>query len=152
IETAKKITVLPVGGTAFEGHAKVGGGVFGDVLVDLYKGSEGKNIRFVASGMWGNGIGRYLNGLAPDAVVRPIAYGPVTFDADISLVHSGDVVGVFEFLPHPKSQFGVYYGGLYAQRNAPADPTNPVPGRFAGFGGPSSPNSANRAVQEGTID
>ena len=152
IETAKKITVLPVGGTSFASHTKIGGGVFGDVLVDLWKGDQGRNIRFVASGMWGYGIGRYLNGLAPDAVVRPIQTGATTFDADISGIHAGDVVGGFEFLPHPKAQFGVYYGGMYAQRNSFLDVTNPVPGRFGGFGGPNSPNSANRSVQEGTID
>jgi hypothetical protein len=30
--------------------------------------------------------------------------------------------------------------------------TNPVPGRIAGFGGANSPNSANRAIQEGSIE
>ena len=152
IETTKKITILPVGGTSFNSHTTVGGGAFGDLLVDLFKGSEGKHIRFVASGMWGYGIGRYLNGLAPDAVVRPVQTGATTFDAEISGVHSGDFVGGFEFSPHPKAQFGAYYGGMYAQRNAPLDVTNPVPGRFAGFGGVNSPNSANRAVQEGSVD
>jgi hypothetical protein len=51
-----------------------------------------------------------------------------------------------------KSQFGFYYGGFYFQKNFFLDLTNPVPGRLAGFGGPGSPNSANRSIQEGTID
>ncbi|HEY6250981.1 MAG TPA: hypothetical protein VI685_13555 [Candidatus Angelobacter sp.] len=152
METTKKIAVLPTAiGSPFNSHFIVGGGVFGDVLVDLFKGSEGRNIRFVASGMWGYGIGRYLNGLAPDAVVQPIPTGATTFDAAISGVHSGDFVGGFEILPHPKMQFGVYYGGMYAQRNAFPDLTKagfPI----IGFGGVNSANNNNRAVQEGTID
>ena len=50
-----------------------------------------------------------------------------------------------------KSQFGFYYGGFYFQRNFAPDPTNPVPGRFVGFGAVNSPNSANRSIQEGTL-
>lgn len=156
IETAKKIAVLPTAlGSTFNSHFIVGGGIFGDVLVDLFKGSEGRNIRFVASGMWGYGIGRYLNGLAPDAVVQPIATGATTFDAAISGIHSGDFVGGFEFLPHPKSQFGVYYGGLYAQRNAFPDITSGAATKpIIGFGGIGEVGATaqNRAVQEGTID
>jgi hypothetical protein len=157
LETAVKVTVLPVGGTGFVHHTKVGGGAFGAIAADLIKGSQGRGIRFVANGMWGNGIGRYLNGLAPNAVVVPVQTGAATFDANVSLVHSGDVVVGFEMLPHPKAQFGVYYGGMYAQRNFFCDVTSPVVGAcaghpFGGFGGINSPNSANRSVQEGTID
>ena len=156
IETTKKIAVIPTAlGSTFNSHFIVGGGVFGDVLVDLFKGSEGRNIRFVANAMWGYGIGRYLNGLAPDAVVRPIPTGATTFDAAISGIHSGDVVAGFEFQPHAKSQLGVYYGGLYAQRNAFPDltasgATKPNIG-FGGIGEVGA-TSQNRAVQEGTID
>lgn len=178
IETAKKVSVLAPTNTAsaaFTGHTKIGGGVFGDVLVDLWKGSEGRNIKFVASGMWGNGIGRYLNGLAPDAIVHPINGSGTTCvitgsgssavatgcDADISMVHSGDMVAGFEFLPHPRSQFGVYYGGAYAQRNFTIDATSTAATQpFIGFGFPSSTgpnrigsaNNNNRAVQEGIVD
>jgi len=182
IGSVKKITVLAPSNTAtaaFTSHTKTGGGVFGDILVDLFKGSEGRNIRFVASGMWGNGIGRYLNALAPDAVVVPtngsgttctiVGTAAVGCDADLSLVHAGDFVGGFEFVPHPKAQLGVYYGGAYAQRLTFIDITNPAnpnliqpitcaPGfpttvkNCPGFGGFGSGNNNNRAVQEGTID
>jgi len=65
-------------------------------------------------------------------------------------------VGV-ELQAGPKSQLGFYYGGMYAQRNFFCDITSPSAGAcagkpFQGFGGPNSPDSANRAVQEGTID
>ena len=146
IVTSKKITVLPVGGTSFNSHSKIGGGVMGGVNLALSKG-----FRVMGHGMWGNGIGRYMIGSGPDAVVFPIATGPATFDADLSLVHSGSVVVGAEATAG-KSQFGFYYGGFYFGRNSFVDVTNPVPGRIAGFGGANSPNSANRAIQEGSIE
>jgi hypothetical protein len=52
-----------------------------------------------------------------------------------------------------KSQFGFYYGGMYAQRNAFPDVTSPLVVKpIIGFGGINSPNSANRAIQEATFD
>src|SRR5262249_11008226 len=93
------------------------------------------------------------NALAPDAVVVPVQTGAATFDVNVSGVHSGDMVTGFEWLALPKTQLGFYYGGMYAQRNAFADVTSPLIVKpFIGFGGPNSPNSANRAVQEGTLD
>jgi len=151
--TTAKATILPVGGTGFQSRSTVGGGFMGALSFDLFKGSDGRNLKFVTHGMWGYGIGRYLNGLAPDVVVRPVQTGPATFDADTSGVHSGDFVGGFEFAPHPKAQFGVYYGGAYAQRNAFPDVTSPLLVKpIIGFGGINSPNSANRSVQQGTLD
>ena len=168
VETAVKVTDLPKGGTGFVSHTKVGGGVFGDVLLDLWKGSEGRYIRFVASGMYGYGTGRYLNGLAPNGVVAPITTPGgttctstgagsgivVTGNCDVvlSLVHSADVVGGVEFLPHPKAQFGAYYGAMYAQRNFFHDITGGTAQPFIGFGGPNSGNNNNRTVQEGIAD
>ena len=131
--------------TNFVHHAKMGGAVQTAVNWELVP----KKLRLVADGMWGNGPGRYLIGMAPQAVVVPNAAGN---DVNISLVHSGNALVGFELQPGKNTQFGFYYGGMYAQRNAFIDNTNPVPGRFAGFGGPSSPNSANRSVQEATID
>src|SRR5262249_20967669 len=167
VMTTVKITDLPRLGTEFTSHSKVGGGVFGALNYDLDKGPE-RNLRFVANAMWGNGIGRYLNGLAPNAVVVPITTAGGTTctstgagagivvsgncDVDLSLVHSGDLVAGLEFQLHPKSQFGVYYGGAYAQRNTFRDITGGTAQPFIGFGGPNSGNNNNRAVQEGTID
>ena len=52
-----------------------------------------------------------------------------------------------------KSQFGFYYGGNYfAAQCLPGRDLTPVTKPFIGFGGLNSPNSANRAIQEGTID
>ena len=145
IVTSKKITILPVGGTDFNSHSKVGGGILAGANVG------NKNFRIIGHGMWGSGIGRYMIGSGPDAVVFPIATGPAAFNADLSLVHSGSAIVGAEATAG-KSQFGFYYGGFYFSRNSFVDVTNPVPNRIAGFGGINSPNSANRAIQEGTID
>jgi DNA-binding protein H-NS len=152
--TTAKVTILPtVAGSTFTGHSTIGGGFNGGLNVELWKGSEGRNINFVGYGMWGYGVGRYLIGMAPQFVVAPVAITATTFNARTSGVHSGDLVTGFEFRPQRNSQFGVYYGGMYAQRNFFPDITSSaVTKPFIGFGGPNSSNVANRAIQEGSID
>jgi hypothetical protein len=147
--TTVKITILPAGvtGATFNSHSKVGGGAQAALNYELFKG-----FRFLTNGFWGNGVGRYLIGLAPQAVVRPVVSG-TGFDAEPSLVHSGNGTAGFEWQPATKTQFGFYYGGMYAQRNFFPDITSPAATKpFIGFGGPNSANSNNRAIQQGTID
>jgi len=144
--TSVKMTVLPVGGTTFDSHSKVGGGSLAGINL-----APSKGFRVLAHGMWGSGIGRYMIGSGPNAIVFPVGTGPATFNADISMVHSGSAIVGAEATAG-KSLFGFYYGGFYFQRNAPLDITNPVANRFAGFGGPNSPNSANHAIQQGSIE
>jgi hypothetical protein len=158
--TTAKVTVVPtVAGSTFTSHSTVGGGFMGGFNVDLWKGSDNRNINFVGYGMWGYGVGRYLTGMAPQFVVAPVQTGPTTFDVATSGVHAGDTVLGFEFRPHSKAQFGAYYGAMYAQRNFFCDITSTVAGPCAGkptigFGGPGEAGASvqNRAVQEGTID
>jgi hypothetical protein len=164
VKTANQI--FTVGGTPtplagpFIKHTSVGGGVDGALNLEVAKG-----FRFVANGIWGDGIGRYLIGLAPQAVVVPIQTGPTTFTMDNSMVHSGGAIIGAEATAH-KSQFGFYYGGFYAARNAFPDITaangatavSCAPGEAAtlkpciGFGGTNSGGTVNRAIQEGTFD
>lgn len=145
--TSVKTTAVPIGGTTFQSHTSIGGGIDAAFNFELFKG-----FRVLANGLWGDGVGRYLIGLAPQTVVRPIATGPATFTIDNSLVHSGmALVGVEATAK--KSQFGFYYGGMYAQRNAFPDVTSPLVTKpIIGFGGINSPNSANRAIQQATFD
>jgi hypothetical protein len=145
---------------AFQKHSGIGGGGEAAFNVEIAKG-----FRLVANGIYGDGIGRYLIALAPQAVVVPIQTGPTTFDADISMVHSGGGILGAEVTAH-KSQFGFYYGGFYAARNAFPDITaangatavSCAPGEAAtlkpciGFGGTNSGGTVNRAIQEGTFD
>jgi hypothetical protein len=146
-----KITNLPTTvGATFVHHAKMGGAVQTALNWELVP----KRVRLVADGMWGNGPGRYLIGMAPQAVVVPNAAGN---DVNLSLVHSGNALVGFELQPGKNTQFGFYYGGMYAQRNFACDTTSPAVGTcagkpFIGFGGLNSPNSANRSVQEATLD
>ncbi|HET8891032.1 MAG TPA: hypothetical protein VFQ41_19165 [Candidatus Angelobacter sp.] len=145
--TTVKTTNIPIGGSNFTSHTSIGGGILGAFNFELFKG-----FRVLANGLYGDGVGRYLIGTAPQTVVRPIATGPATFTIDNSLVHSGmALVGVEATAK--KSQFGFYYGGMYAQRNAFPDLTSPLVVKpIIGFGGINSPNSANRAIQEATFD
>jgi cell division septum initiation protein DivIVA len=158
-----KITVLAPSnttGAAFTSHSKIGGAVQTAFNFELLK-----NFRLLANGLWGNGPGRYLIGLAPQAVIVPVngsgttctttATQAIGCDAAISMVHAGNATVGFEVQPAPKTVFGVYYGGMYAQRNTFTDITSLAATKpNIGFGGIGEPGSAgmNRAVQEGTID
>jgi hypothetical protein len=124
-----------------------GGGGSANVNLELVK-----NFRLIGNSFYSYGGGRYIFGLGPDVIVRP--------DGTLSGVHSGSGIGGFEWQANPKSMFYGYYGGAYFQRNfgllassaTPAPSCNGVSGfTCVGFGFPGSSNSANRAIQEGTI-
>jgi len=90
--------------------------------------------------------------MAPDAVVQPIATGPGTFNVDLNMVETFGGMGGFEWAATPRNTVYGYYGGVYADREAFQDVTSPLVVKpFIGFGGLNSPNSANRAIQEGTF-
>src|SRR5216683_2834386 len=132
----------------FVTHSKIGGGGMAAMNIEPVK-----NVRFLVNGMYGSGIGRYSIALGPNAVVRPVALTATTFDADISMVHSGSGSGGIEIQATPNTQIAGYYGGAYFQRNAfpditAAGATKPI----IGFGGATSANTNNRAIQEGTVD
>jgi hypothetical protein len=155
--TTVKIAAQPTAlGAKSDTHSKVGGGIQTALNFELVK-----NFRFVGNGMWGNGIGRYLIGLAPNAVIVPVNAAGQTCTAGLgcdvrpSLVHSGNALFGFELQPASKTQFGVYYGGLYAQRNFFPDITSAAVAKpLIGFGAPGANIAAaqNRAIQQGTID
>lgn len=159
--TTVKITAIPtVAGSTFTEHSKTGGGFEGAFNYELLKGSKGRNLRIMANVMAGDGIGRYLIGMGPQAVVAPISRGGTctsgatgNCDLTISLVHSGGGILGTEFQPGAKTQFGLYYGGDYFQRNSFPDLTSSaVIKPIIGFGGAGSSNTANRSIQEATID
>ncbi|HEY1937420.1 MAG TPA: hypothetical protein VGJ33_05775 [Candidatus Angelobacter sp.] len=136
--TAVKTTIVT--GAGFQGNSTIGGGFGGAFNFELFK-----NFRLLANGFYSDGGGRYLIGLAPSTVVRS--------DGSPSLVHSGTgLVGV-EFQLTPKTQFGAYYGAMYAQRNFELDTSaGAKPNTFIGFGAPGSANTNNRAIQEPSFD
>jgi hypothetical protein len=143
--TSAKITNVPIGGTTFDHHSKIGGSFF-----SAFNASLSKNFRVLANATYGSGNGRYMIGLGPQVVVFPNATGT---NIDLSMVHSGGGILGAEAQAGKNTQFGFYYGGFYFQRNAFPDTTSPLVVKpIIGFGGINSPNSANRAIQEGTFD
>jgi hypothetical protein len=135
--TSVKALANPSGG---ESSTVTGGGVSAGLNYEVVK-----RVRLIATSFYSDGGGRYINALAPDAVVRP--------DGTISLVHTGSGVGGVEYQATSKTSFAAYYGGAYFQRNFFPDTTSTAkPKPFVGYGGPNSPSSANRAIQEGTLD
>jgi hypothetical protein len=149
----------------FVHHSTTGGGGSGAILVDLFK-----QLKFVGTGFYSYGGGRYIFGLGPQAVVRPVVnpLSATVFDVNTSLVHSGGTVLGFEAPINKSITLAGYYGGAYFQRNSFPDITSPVVLPFTiscnglhgvlqnkqcvGFGGANSPNAANRSLQEGTFD
>jgi hypothetical protein len=138
--TAVKTTVQPAAGANFESSSTVGGGFGGAFNIELVK-----NFRLLANGFYSDGGGRYLIGLAPSGVIRS--------DGSPSLVHSGTGLIGLEWQPKPKTQFGAYYGVMYAQRNFTLDTSiGAKPNSFIGFGASGSANTNNRTIQEPTFD
>ena len=122
-----------------------------------------KKLKFVVSGFYGQGGGRYIYGLGPDAVVK---LTPNNLNLSLDLVTSGSGIAGFEAPITKNTTLAAYYGGAYFDRNAFIDFTNPqvqfphpcVPGgavtthACGGFGAFNSSNSMNRELQEGTFD
>lgn len=111
-----------------------------------------KKFRLIANSFYGEGGGRYIGGLGPDAVVKP--------NGTISPIHSGSGVAGFEWQIMPRLLIDSYYSGAYFARNfgplaSTAKPTPSCDGvsgfTCVGFGFPGSANTNNRAIQEGTI-
>ncbi len=138
--TAVKTTVQTSPAANFKTKSAVGGGFGGAFNVEL-----ARNFWVLVNGFYSDGSGRYLIGLSPTAVVRP--------DGSPSLVHSGTGLIGLEYQPNPKTQFGAYYGAVYAQRNFALDTSaGAKPNSFVGFGGPGSANTNNRVIHEPSFD
>jgi hypothetical protein len=82
-----------------------GGGIAGTLNVELVK-----NFRFIATGFYSSGGGRYIASTAgPDFIIRP--------DGNLSGVKSGSGIGGFEYQVNPKTLIYGYYSGAYFGRN-----------------------------------
>jgi len=98
-----------------------------------------KGVRLVTNNFWSDGVGRYLFGEAPDAVIRT--------DGSLSAIHTGGMVQGFEAQLSPKFQLWGYYGLIYIGKNVVID-TN---GKPVGYGYTGSSGGQNRNINEGTI-
>ncbi len=97
-----------------------------------------KNVRFVVSSLYGRSAGRYIFGLAPDAVVSPTG--------TVSPVRSASGVAGLEVKLGANSALYGYYGGVYIWRNF----FQTAPDQYVGYGFPGAPTAANRTIQEAT--
>ncbi len=153
--TTTKLTFVPtVPGGSFEHDTNVGGGVVAATNLGITN-----SFRFLANAMYGKGVARYMIGLGPNVVVAPVSFGGAACTsaggcgAAISGVHAASGLGGFEWQARTNTLMGFYYGAAYFQRNAFPDLTSPAASKpFIGFGGPNSANTANRAIQQATID
>jgi len=131
---------------SFKTHTTVGGG--GQIATN-YELLRDKLV-FLANVFWSDGGGHYLVATGPELVVRP---NPAGTDVSLSMVHAGAGSVGLEWRASPKQAFAIYYGADYFGRNFFPDTTNTAhPGTIIGFGGPGSPNTNNRAIQQATFD
>jgi hypothetical protein len=140
LTTVKTVTLQPVAGSTFSKNSATGGGGGAAMNLELVH-----NFRFLANAFYGDGGAHYLIALGPSAVVSP--------SGSPSLVHSGMGLAGFEYQPLSKTQFGLYYGAAYFQRNFFLDTSaGAKPNTFIGFGGPNSANTNNKSLQQPTFD
>jgi hypothetical protein len=144
--TGVHASVLPTGSTVFNSHKAFGGG--GQVAMN-YELIPNKLV-VLANVFWSDGGAHYLVGTGPELVVRPNFNST---DINLSMVHAGAGSAGLEWRASAKEAFAVYYGADYYGRNFFPDTTNTTnPGTIIGYGGPGSPNTNNRAIQQVTFD
>src|SRR5271156_263051 len=144
--TGAHASVMPSESTLFKSHKAFGGG--GQVAAN-YELVPNKLVA-LANAFWSDGGAHYLVGTGPEFVVRPNFAGN---DVSLSMVHAGAGSVGLEWRASQKEAFAVYYGADYYGHNFFPDTTNTThPGAIIGYGGPGSPNTNNRAIQQITFD
>ena len=143
--TGAHVTAIPAGSNFYKTRSVIGGGGSFAANYELFP-------RFVilGNGFWSNGGAHYLVATGPQLALRP---NPAGTDISLSMVHAGaGSVGV-EWRASQKQALAAYYGLDYFGRNFFPDTTNTMnPGTIIGYGGPGSPNTNNRSIQQATFD
>jgi hypothetical protein len=143
--TGAHASVKPIGEDSFKRHSTVGGG--GQIAANYELLPK---LVLLGNIFWSDGGAHYLVATGPQLVVRPNEAGT---DISLSLVHAGAGSAGIEWRASEKEAFAVYYGADYFGRNFFSDTTNTAaPGTIIGYGGPGSPNTNNRAIQQATFD
>jgi hypothetical protein len=139
--TGAQASVMPAGSTSFNKHNTFGGG--GQIAANYELRPK---LLLLGNAFWSDGGAHYLVATGPQLVVRP---NPAGTDVSLSMVHAGAGSAGIEWIASEKEAFAVYYGADYYGRNFFTDTTNTAhPGTIIGFGGPGSPNTNNRAIQQ----
>lgn len=116
-----------------------GGGVSAGVNLELVKG-----LNFIGTGFYSYGGGRYLQGLAPDFIIKAPdstgAYG-------IGLVKSDSAILGLEYKAVPEDTISAYWStiGIGQRFNKLSN------GTYVGYGYPGSSNSNNKTINELTL-
>lgn len=116
-----------------------GAGVTAGVNLELVKG-----LNFIGTGFYSYGGGRYLQGLAPDFIIKaPDASG----NYGIGLVKSDSTILGLEYAAAPDDTISAYWstigiGKRYNQLST---------GAYVGYGYPGSSNSQNKTITEATL-
>jgi hypothetical protein len=92
----------------------------------------------LTNNFWGDGVGRYIFGQAPDLVANA--------NGSITPLHSASTVTGFEF-SQKKTLIFAYYGGIMIGR----DPVIDTTGKYVGYGYTGSSSGQNRTIQEATV-
>ncbi len=143
--TGAHAAVMPVGSTGFRTHSVIGGG--GQIAANYQLLPK---LVLLANVFWSDGGAHYLVATGPQLVVRPNLAGN---DVNLSMVHAGAGSAGLEWRATLKQAFAVYYGADYFGQNFFPDTTDAMkPGTIIGFGGPGSPNTNNRTIQQATFD
>ena len=143
--TGAQASVMPVGSPSFNKHKTFGGG--GQIAANYELRPK---LLLLGNALWSDGGAHYLVATGPQLVVRP---NPAGTDVSLSMVHAGAGSAGIEWIASEKQAFAVYYGADYYGRNFFPDTTNAAhPGTIIGFGGPGSPNTNNRAIQQVTFN
>jgi hypothetical protein len=144
--TGAHASVQPTGSTEFRSRTAFGGG---GTIAGNYELLPNKLV-FLANAFWSDGGAHFLVATGPQLVVRP---NPAGTDVSLSMVHAGAGSAGLEWRASEKEAFAVYYGVDYFGRNFFPDTTDTThPGTVIGFGGPGSPNTNNRFIQQITFD
>jgi hypothetical protein len=115
-----------------------GGGVTGGVDLELLKG-----LNFIGTGFYSYGGGRYIQGLAPDFIIK----APIDGSYSIGLVKASSAILGLEYKVVPNDTVSAYWsridiGQRYNQLTT---------GAYVGYGYPGSANSDNKSIEELTL-
>src|SRR5271165_5620173 len=121
--------------TTFQGYTKEGGGFEFNSNFQV-----AKNFRVIENFTYGDGIGRYFFGQAPNVILYNTGAA--------ANVRSGGTVDGVEFNVAKNTALYAYYGGIFAARTTTIDPLTHKP---VGYGGAGSSSGNNRTIQEITF-
>ena len=98
-----------------------------------------KGFRIISNNQYGDGIGRYFFGNAPDFIVRA--------NGSISPIHTFTTTDGFEYT-YGKTLLYFYFGGIYIPKNVALDANGTS---FIGWGYNGSSSGQNHSVNEYTV-